>query len=199
MHLSPDQEDALREIFNIGIGRAAATLSELIGTRIEMAVPRVALYALDLPGDPLASAADIRDVVIIQDFRGDLTGRSALLLPQASGLRLAHFLGEVAEPVDELDLEMCGILTEVGNIMLNSVLGALANIIKAHLDYSVPSFYSSRPLGLLLSPITHDQCKLIVADADFWVRRDSIRGSLLVVLGTSRLEVLLDALCKVGA
>ena len=52
MPLTADQEDALREIFTIGIGRAAATLSELLGTRIEMAVPRVTLRVLDTAAQP---------------------------------------------------------------------------------------------------------------------------------------------------
>ena len=35
---------------------------------------------------------------------------------------------------------MSGILAEVGNIMLNSVLGAIANMIGTHVEYSVPQF-----------------------------------------------------------
>ena len=145
MRLNADQEDAIREIFSIGIGRAAATLSELLGTRIEMAVPRVNLSLLDATSEHQFSSTYLPEVVIIQDFRGDISGRSALALPHASALPLAQLLGDVAEPVDELDLEMSGILTEVGNIMLNSVLGAIANIIDTHLVFAVPQFFRRGP------------------------------------------------------
>jgi chemotaxis protein CheC len=202
--LNADQEDAIREIFSIGIGRAAATLSELIGTRIELSVPRVALRMLEAeefqvqsPDGPDVAVSP--DVAIIQDFRGDLSGRSALVLPHASGLRLAQLLGEVAQPVDELDLEMSGILTEVGNIMLNSVLGALANTVGTRLVYSVPQFYSARPLNLLLSYATQDPRALLKADADFWVRHDSIHGSLLVVMDIRGLEAVLGVICGADA
>ena len=40
MTLGPDQEDALKEVINIGMSRAAATLSELMQTRIELTGPR---------------------------------------------------------------------------------------------------------------------------------------------------------------
>jgi chemotaxis protein CheC len=197
VHLSDDQQDAIREIIGIGIGRAAATLSELMGTRIEMAVPRVTLRMWDDANETQVTPADEKDVVVIQDFRGEISGRSALSLPHASGLRLAQLLGDVAEPVDELDLEMSGILTEVGNIMLNSVLGSLANIIGTHLVYSVPHCYSGRPVRSLLSRPTRDPGALLTADAEFCVRSDSIHGSLLVVMDTRGLETILGAIGEV--
>jgi chemotaxis protein CheC len=194
--LNDDQEDALREIVNIGIGRAAATLSELIGTRIELAVPRVSVRLLVDTNEPQIGSPDGPHMAIIQDFRGQISGRSALILPHASGLRLAQLLGEVAEPVDELDLELSGILTEVGNIMLNSVLGALANLMNTRLAYSVPQFSSARPVHWP-SVTTSDPCALLTADADFWVRHDSIQGSLQVVMQTREFEAMLDAISKV--
>jgi chemotaxis protein CheC len=197
--LNADQEDAIREIFNIGIGRAAARLSELLGTRIEMAVPRVTLRLLDAAAEPELSSNGSPAVVIIQDFRGPLSGRSALSLPQASALRLAQLLGEVAEPVDELDLEMSGILTEVGNIMLNSVLGAIANMIDTHLVYTIPHFYSARHASVLLSQGSLDPGALLTADADFRVRQDSVHGSLLVAMETCGIEAILDATCEVSS
>ncbi len=197
MRLNADQEDAIREIFSIGIGRAAATLSELLGTRIEMAVPRVTVRLLDAAAELEVSPTGRPEVVIIQDFRGAISGRSALSLPHASALRLAQLLSDVAEPVDELDLEMSGILTEVGNIMLNSVLGAIANLIETHLVYTVPRFYSARPVSVLLSQRSQDLDALLTADADFWVRQDSVQGSLLVAMETNGIGEILDAICVV--
>jgi len=196
VRLNADQEDAIREIFNIGIGRAAAALSELLCTRIEMAVPRVTLRMITAL-EPQVSSPDGPEVAVIQDFRGDISGRSALSLPPASALRLAQLLGDVAEPVDELDLEMSGILTEVGNIMLNCVLGAIANMIGTHLVYTIPHFYSSRPVSLLLYQGMQDLGALLTADAEFCVRHDSIRGSLLVAMNTCGIEVILDAIGEV--
>ena len=176
MQLNADQEDVIRELINIGIGRAAATLSELIGTRIELSVPRVALVLLDDAPEDLFRMPDDPILAIIQDFRGDILGRSALVLSHSSGLRLAQLLGEVAEPADELDLEMSGILAEVGNIMLNSVLGAIANMIGTHMEYSLPQFCGARPLGVLLSQWAKDHRALLMADAEFLVRQYSIHG-----------------------
>jgi len=91
---------------------------------------------------------------------------------------------------------MSGILTEVGNIMLNSVLGALANIIGTHLTYSVPCFHGARPLKVLALHGTDDLRAVLMADADFWVRHDIIRGSILVVMEPPGLDAILTAICE---
>ena len=200
MRLKAIQEDAIREIISIGIGRAAATLSDLIGTRIELGVPRITvrlLYADDAL-DHVASL-DRTDMVIMQDFRGMLAGSSMLVLPYASGLRLAQLLADIVDPVDELDLEMTGILTEVGNIMINSVLTAMANFIGTRLVYSLPQFYQMRPVNMLKSHAGQGPGALLSANADFKVRSREIHGSLLVVMELRGLETILDAILKVCA
>jgi chemotaxis protein CheC len=195
VQLNGDQEDAIREVINIGIGRAAATLSELVGTRIELSVPHVSLVVLgDAAEDPFRMP-DGPTMAVIQDFRGEITGRSALVLPHASGLRLAQLLGDVEDPSDELDLELSGILAEVGNIMLNSVLGAISNMIGTHTEYSVPQFCTARPLSVLLSQWAQEHRCLLMADTDFVVRQYSVHGSVLIVMQTDGLQAILDAIC----
>jgi chemotaxis protein CheC len=200
MRLSAIQEDAIREIISIGIGRAAASLSELIGTRIEMGVPRVSVRMLYEAVNEFAFASSDRsEIVVMQDFRGLLTGRSMLVLPQASGLSLAQLLAETSDPVDELDLELTGILTEVGSILVNNVLVALANLIGTRLIYSLPQFYRMRPVNLLKSHSPENPGALIAASTEFRVRSREIHGSLLVVMELRGLEAVLDAIINVGA
>ena len=46
MELTPDQQDALIELLNIGFGRAAASLSELTGHRVVLEVPQVSVHPI---------------------------------------------------------------------------------------------------------------------------------------------------------
>ena len=43
MQMTSDQQDVMTEIINVGIGRAAASLSELLGKRIDLQIPRVTI------------------------------------------------------------------------------------------------------------------------------------------------------------
>lgn len=205
MTLHPDHEDAIKEVVNIGIGRAAATLSELMGTRIELALPHVAIGAATGPRglmSRLGPAAAPPLVAIAQDFSGPCSGRAALVLPLPCGIRLARILGGVEGGTDELDIELCGILTEVGNIMLNGVLGSLANALDAWLAYGVPRFYGAlEPALLAQADAAGDGRGLMIADAHFQVRQSEIRGSLVIVFEGGSLEAILKTVCgvEVGA
>ena len=198
MRLDPYQEDALAELINIGIGRAAATLSELMGTRIELMVPSVALYEFD---DWLSwSVARLSGMAIVQDFEGPCSGRAVLVLPRDSGLRMAQILGGVEDGSDELDLELSGILVEVGNIMINGVLGSLANATGSRLSYGLPEFYGEPELAFLSTPEVGAGARgLLVADAHFHVREFAVRGSLLIAFERGGIEVLMQALCATGS
>ncbi|WP_406694670.1 chemotaxis protein CheC [Singulisphaera sp. Ch08] len=198
MRLDPYQEDALREVINIGIGRAAATLSELMGTRIELSIPGVAIYEFDdwiRRGGP-----GVAGVAVVQDFEGPCSGRAVLVLPRDSGLRMAQILGGVEDGLDELDLELSGILAEVGNIMINAVLGSLANATGARLSYGLPEFYSEPELAFLSTPGAEEGVRgLLVADAHFHVRQFAVRGSLLIAFARDGVEVLVQAICATGS
>jgi chemotaxis protein CheC len=195
MTLDPGQVDALQELINIGIGRAAATLSELMQTHIELTIPGVAVYRVeDLPGR-LRQSGGGRGVAISQDFEGPCSGRAALVLPRDSGVRLARVLAGVEDVSDELDLELSGILTEVGNIMINGVLGSLANVAGLWLAYGLPQFYGDQETAFAGWPGPGRATRsLLVADAHFRVRKYSIRGSLLCVLEREGLEAVLRGL-----
>jgi chemotaxis protein CheC len=201
MRLTADQEDAFKELINVGVGRAAAALSDLIGMRIELEVPRLALCRPDEMAALLPAGTDASGLLIAQEFRGEWSGQAALLFPRECGLHLARLLADVDGPTDELDLELSGILTEVGNIVLNGVLGSLANALDTPMEYSVPHLCGERSAGAYLGRATSrrgERPYLLVADARFQVEERAISGSLLLVLELNALRAVLACLGRLG-
>ena len=73
-----------------------------------------------------------------QDFSGVLKGRALLIFPERSSLELMHtILGRQIPAADILDLEDEA-LAETGNIILNSWVGTIANLLKQSLKTSLP-------------------------------------------------------------
>ena len=130
-----DHLDALTEVVNIGVGRAAAALSELLGSRIDLTVPTVSLLKFSELSEEVSSKLDTS---IIQDFVGPTSGRAILAFPDASALKLGQILADLDDIPPELDFDLQDVLNEVGNIVLNGVLGSLSNIVKGSLQYTVP-------------------------------------------------------------
>jgi len=193
MQLSEDDIDALGEIINIGVGRAASSLSGLIGTRIDLRVPVV--QTVD------SATADLRTdtgMSIMQSFNGEVSGNALLVFPTTSGQKLAALLGGYEESAEIPELEISGVLSEVGNIVLNGVLGSLANAIETDLTYTVPDFYVQETVTSLMkrrNDQSADEIDLVLlADTQFCVESQDIRGSVVVAFHLGSFESLLDHL-----
>lgn len=198
MHLTPDQHDALTELVNIGVGRAAAVLSELCGERVEVSVPHVLICQLPEVGQHLSAEQDVLATLVLQDFQGGLSGRAVLALPRSSSLKLGQLLGHMTHLPCESDLDLREILTEVGNLVLNSVLGSIGNTAHARLLCSVPELVTpAEPVSVLANYLLRqDRAEhgVFVANVHFHVARLAIQGSIVVLFECDGIVALLDSL-----
>jgi len=198
MKLNDDQKDALTESINIGVGRAAGSLGQLVGERIELAVPRIRTCTFTELSEYLGSQQEVLDTLVTQDFFGIANGRSLLGFSKASGVKLAQILGAGDGTLDELDLDYCSLLEEIGNIVLNAVLGSLANLMQTNLTYAVPELYTETPLEDVLTrrmpSVKNEQGLVLLADAHFGVARREIHGSLVIAFEMNDIETVLDSI-----
>lgn len=196
MILTNDQLDALTEVVNIGVGRAAASLCDLVDDSIALQVPQIRMC---MPADlrrPAESGEPPLDTSVLQDFDGAISGRALLAFPASSGVALAKLLGEEADPDDELELDLAGILEEVGNIVLNAVLGSLANLFEGEFEYSVPRLAADTPVDQVISGsnAAEPDRTMLMADTHFAVADSEISGSLLLAFSMNQMTSLLDRL-----
>ncbi len=87
-------------------------------------------------------------------------------------------------------------LKEVGNIVINSVMGSIANILEHHLSYSLPRYLDINVLTLARTSTIPEARKdrVILADTRFTIEDREIEGSILLILEVGSLEALLDAI-----
>ncbi|MEM8866061.1 MAG: chemotaxis protein CheC [Planctomycetota bacterium] len=197
MNLTEEQLDALTEVVNIGVGRAAASLCELIDQHIALRVPKIRTCRPDELQAEVTAGDKPLDTSVVQDFDGIISGRALLAFPESSGVSLAQILGDQEEGQDELELDLAGILEEVGNIVLNAVLGSLANLFEGEFEYTVPRLSVNESAdGVIASYDTGDgqDQTILMANAHFEVADSRINGSLLLAFSMSEMAVLLDRL-----
>ncbi|HVO13104.1 MAG TPA: response regulator [Vicinamibacteria bacterium] len=186
--------DALQEMINIGVGRAAAALNELVQHPVSLAPPRVELLDVDdLPGvfGPLGK----NDVSSVQmAFHGPLEGGAFLIFPQPSASRLlAGLTGEDALGED-LDSLRSGTLTEIGNVLINSILGTMANLLDRPLRYSSPVYEEGPALALVTTEVHASQPLLLLVRTGFRIRETEIEGSPLLLFELRSYEELISGL-----
>jgi chemotaxis protein CheC len=148
--LTKTQLDALREVINIGTGHAANALSKLIDQKINVEVPDVSLVPLTKVPE-LMGGHDLPIVGLYFKFYGGISGNILLFLPENVTDALLDFLTAGVPVGDAAEKEAMqeSALLELGNIVANSYLNAIAEMMDTKIFISVP-YYSRDQLGAMI-------------------------------------------------
>jgi len=138
LHLAELEHDALTELVNIGVSRAASSLRGMVGRQVHLSVPSVEVVSR------MVASALIREretgplVAVRQEFQGAFNGQALLIFPEQNSLELVRSVTGDALPPDQVqDLEQEA-LAETGNVVLNSCLATMANMLQRPLEMSLP-------------------------------------------------------------
>ncbi|MFA5269358.1 MAG: chemotaxis protein CheC [Methanoregula sp.] len=128
MKLSPIQADAIQELGNIGAAHAATTLSQMIGSTVEMSVPAIKTVDIAELGEYMGEESA---AMVAFELQGDIPhgGFVIFYITRESAIRLTNTmlgLTEMDRPMNEMDESA---LLEVGNIMVSAFLDATAELL----------------------------------------------------------------------
>jgi len=132
------ERDALGELSNIAMARAALSLRQMVHAEVVLSVPMVEIMSPEAAAEVVAKPENPNLVAVRQDFSGPFSGRALLIFPEATSLELVRVVvGRQLPAEDIVDLEDEA-LAETGNIILNSWVSTLANLLKQKLNMSLP-------------------------------------------------------------
>ena len=144
--------DVLKEIGNIGAGNATTAIASMLGIRLDMNVPKVAL----LEASKLGSAICPEDEIIVGIFlevQTDIEGSMMFLLKMDSAQFLVNKLmgrpEDYQEDFEEMDLSA---LKEIGNIIAASYLSALSSMTNLVITHSIPYISLDMAASILSVP-----------------------------------------------
>ncbi len=145
------ERDALTELVNIGVGRAAAALRAMVGRQVLLSVPSIEIIS-HADAAALISERETEELVSVhQDFTGVFAGRALLIFPQANSLELVRaVMGDEIPAAEMAEMEQEA-LAETGNIILNGCLGTMANMLRQPLTMSLPEVRRTQSSGLFQS------------------------------------------------
>jgi chemotaxis protein CheC len=132
------ERDALGEIANIAMGRAANSIRQMVGHQVLLSVPAVEILSKQVAAQVVGTPDNRILVAIRRDFTGAFSGRALLIFPETSGLELMRaVVGRSLSLKDIVELQDEA-LAEIGNVILNSWLATIANLLKRNLPVSLP-------------------------------------------------------------
>ena len=197
---SPEKQafrmDVLRELGNIGSGRAATALSQLLNRRIEMKVPQVHVMTyselLDSRGGP-----DVPMNTVVIDVHGDVEGRMFFMLHLWSVERLVELMLGERNGIEQLSEMAYSFLFEMGNILVSSYFSSLSDLTGLKMSVSIPRL-SIDMLGAILgeglAEMEQLDNKVIVIDAEILEGQDRIEGAFCFIPLPTSMDVLFRAL-----
>ncbi|MBP2315642.1 chemotaxis protein CheX [Azospirillum soli] len=184
------ERDALTELVNMGVGRAATHLSRMVSDQVLLSVPSVEIVHRDSAARLLSARERNSLVAVEQQFQGAFSGRALLIFPETNSLELARaVLGSELSLEEIVDLEQDA-LAEIGNIILNGCLVVMANTLKDNLSISLPSVLRGDSNRIFQNPGENSDELVMFLYIDFSIRSRSIRGYIALLMGLSSLESL---------
>lgn len=185
------ERDALTELVNIGVSRAAASLRKMVNKQVLLSVPSVEVVS------PAAAAALIGQresdelVAIRQEFAGAFSGQALLIFPEDNSLELVRaILGDEVEAAEVASLKDEA-LAETGNVILNGCLGTIVNMLNQSLQMSLPKVLYGDGRVLFSVDATPDVDGLVLfLYINFSVRDRNIRGYIAMIMDLPSLAVL---------
>lgn len=189
------ERDALTEIVNIGVSRAASSLRKMIGDQVTLSVPSIDVVS-QRRAARLISEREVAELVAVrQDFSGPFSGRALLIFPESNSLELVRAVtGDTLTAQEVVDMEHEA-LTETGNVILNSCLATMANMLKRSLSMTIPEVL--RGSGAMLFEVDESNAAdglVLFLYIDFAVRKRDIRGYIAMIMDIPSLEVLKELL-----
>lgn len=175
--------EALAELISIGVGRAAEVLNSMLGSHVRLSAPSLRVMSpADLAG-ALTSKGEGSLSAVEMDFSGEFSGSAELVFASQDAGKLVDCItaGIVLPGEEDRESIRAGTLCEVGNIVINAILGTIANVIHAELQYSVPLYLQGRPEALLLDASLGAGVILLV-NTCFQVESIEVDGDIVVFL-----------------
>lgn len=193
IELTELQRDALGEIFNIGVGRAAASLSQIVNDEVLLSAPSVHLLHPDNAGDLLQAAQVSKLSTVSQDFFGPFAAKAMLLFPEFNALEIVRLMVGPHMSVEELSEFEQEAMCEIGNIILNACMSALADLLRVSFDSTLPLHRYGDAQTLSIFSEDHEGV-LLVLQVDMTISQQRIQGHILFLLSVHSMQNLFELL-----
>ena len=197
MNLDDFELDSLSELFNVGLHRAAASLSEITGQRIIVDMPKLLVCPIAEIEKPLADLIGGEIATVHQIFSGAVAGDAVLLIEYDKAAALTRLMtaGEAAFG-GRLDQSAREVLAEIGNIVLGACLSAFGDMLHVSVSFSVPRIHVESLHGILrtLMVESEEMQYAVIAATRFRLSEMQVDGYLIVAVGVTSLSLINTAL-----
>ncbi|MDD1695195.1 MAG: chemotaxis protein CheC [Methanoregula sp.] len=194
MKLSTVQADAIQELGNIGAAHAATTLSQMLGSTVEMSVP--AIKAIDI-SELGTYMGDESAAMVAFELQGEIPhgGFVIFYISKESAIRLTNtMLGmtDMDRAMNEMDESA---LIEVGNIMVSAFLDATAELLGFIMLPSPPALsldMAHAAMASLIAQMGEDVDEVLLFSTELVCEEHKIDSDIIMLPETTTLARIVE-------
>jgi chemotaxis protein CheC len=185
--------DALAEVFNVGAGRAAASLSEIVGDEVKLSVPSIEVKKTSEINASIVALTNLKFGVVSQHFSGPFDAQALLLFTESHALEIVRDMMGSQMSIEELAEFEQEAMCELGNIILNACLSAMADMLHISLTSSLPDYRIASTDEIFKSLRSSDeQPYVLVLHIDLSIEKRHSEGHLIFLLSSMSLRSLVE-------
>ena len=184
--------DVLKEIGNIGAGNATTALSQMMGCKVDMAVPKVNLMEFKEVGTTMGGEDQIVAGIYLV-VEGDINGSIMFMQKKESARHMVSKLMGMELQGDDFTEMEASALKEIGNIIAGAYLNSLSTLTNLTIYPSVPELCIDMAGAILSVPAIEFGAvgdKMLLIQTDFTDDMDLSGYFVLVPDETSYSKIL---------
>ncbi len=183
--LTEMQHDLLKELFNLGIGSAANSLSQLVDQEVVLSVPSIIFESPEQLATRLGSD---KVMSVSQAMDGPFAMHSMIIFhPDDSFDVVKQMLDRHLsnETLAELQSEA---LTEIGNIVLNACISVIAEALGESFEIDLPIFSETCTTNILHNTMENSTSLLLSILVKMELKHNAVNGHLIFILNADSMS-----------
>ncbi|MFC1601418.1 chemotaxis protein CheX [Candidatus Sumerlaeota bacterium] len=185
------QLEALRDLINAGVSKGGSVLNAMLGSSVILEVPSVTVVSVGEFAQEMRALGSDSLATVCLGFSGDFSGTARMIFPTAAASKLVTTLTGDEPGLEDLDSIRAGTLCEIGNIVLNGVVGTISNVFRFQLEYNVPYYQEKTAAGLLASANRDPETRILVARTRFEMAELEIDGDIVMFFEVKKLDAVI--------
>lgn len=191
------QLDVMREIGNIGAGNACTALSVLLGTMIDMSVPKVHLVDSKMATEYFGGESTVV-LGLKVDITDDFSGVMLHVVQKRFAERIINtFYPKEIEDLANLDEMDSSVLNEMANITSGAYANALASLTGFFVNIGTPLQTPGKLVDVMMVPINEivgPDGQLLIVDEVFTINEENLSSNMILALDKPSMEKLFEKL-----
>ncbi len=191
MKPTESQIEALKELINIGVGKGASVLNTMLNSHIVLQVPMLQFLSISNLQKELNIMGQGKLSTVTLKFDGRFSGSAELVFPSDTAMALVNSLVEEEDIMDMgIDAIIAGTLCEVGNVVLNGLMGSISNLLSSHFDYSVPEYSEDTADNIIRGHM--EDATVMLAKTRFIIQEMDITGDIVLFFDIDALNKMME-------